>query len=75
MRAFTPYNLEEMQLRALKKKLETYGSVNCSLSELNELHTLWFRRNFPMEKINLKQTYSNEMRVIEFAVFLVKQNI
>ena len=49
MKAFTIYRKEEITLRQVLRKMQDYGTLNCTFEQFNQAFIDWHEKVFPRE--------------------------
>lgn len=75
MRAFTPYNADQKCLRQLCRKLQDYGTVNCSMEQFVEIYKKWHLTAFKGRPVSFSTATFREDWFRDFFHFLINYEI
>lgn len=71
MRAFTPYKPNEIKLRQLCRKLQDYGTVNCTFEQFLVIYTQWHLTTFKGQPVDYNTALFREDWFRDFLYFLM----
>ena len=75
MKAFTPYNADLIPLRQLCRKLQDYGTVNCTFEQFVEIYKKWHLTTFKGQPVSYATATFREDWFRDFLYFLITYEI
>lgn len=75
MRAFIPYDANEIKLRKLCRKLQDYGTVNCTFEQFVEIYKNWHLTTFKGQPVNYSTATFREDWFRDFLYYLIEYEI
>ena len=75
MRAFIPYEANEIKLRQLCRKLQDYGTVNCTFEEFVKIYEKWHLTTFKGQPVSYSTASFREDWFRDFFCFLINYEI
>jgi len=75
MRAFIPYDANEIKLRQLCRKLQDYGTVNCTFEQFDEIYKKWHLTTFKGQPVSYSTATFREDWFRDFLYYLIEYEI
>jgi hypothetical protein len=75
MKAFTPYNQDEVKLRQLCRQLNDYGTVNCTFGQFVGIYKEWHLNTFKGQPVNYSTATFRRDWFASFLHYLVNYEI
>ena len=75
MKAFTTYDANEIPLRQLCRKLQDFGTMNCTFEQFVEIYNKWHLTTFKGQPVSYKTATFREDWFKDFLYFLITYEI
>lgn len=75
MKAFITYNPEQIPLRQLCRKLQDFGTINCTFEQFVEIYRKWHLTTFKGQPVSYKTATFREDWFKDFLYFLINYEV
>ena len=75
MKAFIPYDANEIPLRQLCRKLQDIGTISCTFEQFVGIYNKWHLTTFKGQPVSYKTATSREVWFRDFVLFLINYEI